>query len=257
MANNRDWAIEVAADGARDSVIVAPFDRQPLGHAAMRTLVPAFKKGGNGGFALAFTLAARPCGVTLPRIASAIDALGGKQYGAAGARSWLNASTLGHDVGLGVISHYAPIGEYLAQCESYASALNLAGETKRTSEEVAEFVDAERACLLESQRKAGDSLTVLVVRALLLDSDKAEWPAIGKGESKRVYRMRLTHELADRQVYACDASKALAPCDASNGKPIVYVQSAPPSTNASDSAANKKARAAQKRKAARTSGGSK
>lgn len=210
MTDNRDWHIAIAADGARDALVIAPFDRQPLGHAALRAVVPAFKKGGAGGFAVAHGLTSRVCGATLPLIAAAIDALGGKQYAASGARSWLNASTLGHDVGLGVITHYAPIAAYLASVEA-------AGHD----------VAAERACLMTSQQKAGDALGVLVVRALLLKPD-TDWPDRIKGkfgvdEPMRVYRMRLTHELAASQVYACDGSPAPAPCDVTTGKPIVYV----------------------------------
>jgi len=207
MTINFDIAVSDKAE--RESSVHAPFDRQPLGHAASRSIVPAFKKGGNGGFALAYTLASRECGAILPVMAKAIDALGGKQYGASGARSWLNASTLGHDVGLGVVSHYAPIGVYLASVEAQGGDAEI-----------------ERACLLESQRKAGDALSVLVVRALLLDSERADWPAQGKKESKREYRMRLTRELATRQVFAHDGAPAPQPCDATNGKPIVYAATA-------------------------------
>ncbi len=109
MTIKQFWGIETADDAARAAFAPSSFDKSPLGHAAFNAVMPALKKGGVSGWGVSIAGISRECGIILPVLSYDLCALGKAPYDASRTRSWLNASTLGHDKGVGVISHYAPI----------------------------------------------------------------------------------------------------------------------------------------------------
>lgn len=98
---------------------VKALDRQPLFYAPLGSKLPNVRPG--TAWAAVVGLCSRPAGATLASIVAALDNVPGRAYGyvgdsaiSYGARSWLNASTLGVDKRVGLCSVAMSVSDYLA-----------------------------------------------------------------------------------------------------------------------------------------------